>query len=131
MTRPIIDAHHHIWRRADKPWLQGATVPRIFGEYDAIKRDYPMSEFLSDLQGSNVAKSVYVNQRRDHLLRSFDRGGAILEPVPQAVERVALRRQQVARHELLVHQRRGRIRLVAISRKAVRFASHRLKCLAR
>ena len=60
MTLPIIDAHHHIWRRADQPWLQGPTVPRIFGEYDAIKRDYPMSEFLSDLQGSNVAKSVYV-----------------------------------------------------------------------
>lgn len=60
MTIPIIDAHHHVWRRADQPWLQGPTRPRIFGEYDAIKRDYPMSEFLDDISGSDVVASVYV-----------------------------------------------------------------------
>lgn len=56
----IVDAHHHIWRRADQPWLQGPTVPRIFGEYDSIKRDYPVEEFLGDLAGTGVVKSVYV-----------------------------------------------------------------------
>lgn len=56
----IVDAHHHIWRRADQPWLQGPTVPRIFGAYDAIKRDYPVEEFLDDLAGTGVVKSVYV-----------------------------------------------------------------------
>ena len=60
MTIPIIDAHHHVWRGADQPWLHGPTVPRIFGEYDAIKRDYPMAEFLDDIAGSNVAGSIYV-----------------------------------------------------------------------
>lgn len=60
MTEPIIDAHHHIWRRADQPWLQGPTVPRIFGEYDSIKRDYPAEEFIADLAGTGVVKSVYV-----------------------------------------------------------------------
>ncbi len=60
MAIPIVDAHHHIWRRADQPWLQGPTVPRIFGEYDAIKRDYPIDEFLSDVEGTGVVKSVYV-----------------------------------------------------------------------
>lgn len=57
---PIIDAHHHIWRQADQPWLQGPTVPRIFGEYDAIKRDYPVEEFKNDIAGTGVVKSVYV-----------------------------------------------------------------------
>ena len=57
---PIVDAHHHIWRRADQPWLSGPTVPRIFGAYDAIKRDYPVEEFLSDIAGTGVVKSVYV-----------------------------------------------------------------------
>ncbi len=57
---PIVDAHHHIWRLADQPWMQGPTVPRIFGAYDAIKRDYPIEEFLSDLAGTGVVKSVYV-----------------------------------------------------------------------
>jgi predicted TIM-barrel fold metal-dependent hydrolase len=60
VTEPIVDAHHHIWRRADQPWLQGPTVPRIFGEYDGIKRDYPIEEFLADLDGTGVVKSVYV-----------------------------------------------------------------------
>lgn len=57
---PIVDAHHHIWRRADQPWMQGPTVQRIFGAYDSIKRDYPIEEFLSDLAGTGVVKSVYV-----------------------------------------------------------------------
>lgn len=56
----IIDAHHHIWRQADLPWLLGPSVPRIFGDYDPIKRDYPIEEFLADLEGTGVEKSVYV-----------------------------------------------------------------------
>lgn len=60
ITEPIVDAHHHIWRRADLPWLQGPTVPRIFGDYDPIKRDYLIEEFLSDLAGTGVTRSVNV-----------------------------------------------------------------------
>jgi predicted TIM-barrel fold metal-dependent hydrolase len=56
----IVDAHHHIWRQADLPWLQGPMVPRIFGPYEPIRRDYPIEEFLADLGGSGVEKSVYV-----------------------------------------------------------------------
>ena len=56
----IIDAHHHIWRRRDLPWLDGPMQPRIFGPYEAIRRDYPISEFLSDLAGTGVTQSVYV-----------------------------------------------------------------------
>lgn len=57
---PIIDAHHHIWRRKDLPWLDGPMQPRIFGPYEAIRRDYPISEFLADIAGSGVTQSVYV-----------------------------------------------------------------------
>jgi predicted TIM-barrel fold metal-dependent hydrolase len=56
----IVDAHHHIWRQADLPWLQGPMVPRIFGPYELIRRDYPIEEFLADIAGSGVQKSVYV-----------------------------------------------------------------------
>lgn len=56
----IIDAHHHIWRQADLPWLQGESVPRIFGAYDPIKRDYPIAEYLADIAGLGVEKSVYI-----------------------------------------------------------------------
>ncbi len=57
---PIIDAHHHIWRQADLPWLQGPMVPRIFGPYEPIRRDYTIEEFLTDIAGSGIEKSVYV-----------------------------------------------------------------------
>jgi predicted TIM-barrel fold metal-dependent hydrolase len=56
----IIDAHHHIWRRDDLPWLQGPMQPRIFGPYEPIRRDYPIQEYLDDLAGCGVIKSVYV-----------------------------------------------------------------------
>ena len=56
----IIDAHHHIWRQADLPWLLGPSQPRIFGEYDEIKRDYSIEEFLDDIGGSGVETSAYV-----------------------------------------------------------------------
>ena len=56
----IVDAHHHIWRRADLPWLLGPTQPRIFGAYDAIKRDYPIEEYRADVEGTGVDRSVYV-----------------------------------------------------------------------
>lgn len=56
----IVDAHHHIWRQTDLPWLLGPTQPRIFGPYDAIKRDYPIGEYLRDIEGTGVEASVYV-----------------------------------------------------------------------
>jgi predicted TIM-barrel fold metal-dependent hydrolase len=57
---PVVDAHHHIWRQADLPWLVGPMQPRIFGPYEPIRRDYPIEEFRADLAGLGVAKSVYV-----------------------------------------------------------------------
>jgi predicted TIM-barrel fold metal-dependent hydrolase len=56
----IIDAHHHIWRKNDLPWLRDEPQPRIFGEYASIRRDYPIEEYLADIQAQKVAKSVYV-----------------------------------------------------------------------
>jgi predicted TIM-barrel fold metal-dependent hydrolase len=56
----IVDAHHHIWRQADLAWLSGPMQPRIFGPYEPIRRDYPIREYLDDLTGSGVLRSVYV-----------------------------------------------------------------------
>lgn len=56
----IIDAHHHIWRQEDLPWLQGPMVPRIFGPYEAIRRDYPVQEYLDDVSEHGVSQSIYV-----------------------------------------------------------------------
>jgi predicted TIM-barrel fold metal-dependent hydrolase len=56
----MIDAHHHIWLQKDLPWLLGPEQPRIFGPYAAIKRDYLIEEYLADLAGTGIEKSVYV-----------------------------------------------------------------------
>jgi predicted TIM-barrel fold metal-dependent hydrolase len=59
-TIPTIDAHHHIWRLKDLAWLSGPQVPRIFGPYESICRDYSIDEFRADTAGCDVVKSVYV-----------------------------------------------------------------------
>ena len=56
----IVDAHHHIWRQQDLPWLEGPMLPRIFGPYEPIRRDYSIEEYLRDIEGSGVVQSVYV-----------------------------------------------------------------------
>jgi predicted TIM-barrel fold metal-dependent hydrolase len=60
MDEPIIDAHHHVWRLDATPWLQGPLVPRIFGEYDAIRRDYLIDDFRADSAPCGVVASVHV-----------------------------------------------------------------------
>ena len=56
----MIDAHHHFWRQADLPWLLGPEQPRIFGAYEPIRRDYPIEEYLNDINGHGITGSVYV-----------------------------------------------------------------------
>lgn len=55
-----VDAHFHVWRQADLPWLTGPMQPRIFGPYEPIRRDYPMTEYFEDVDGTGVGKAVYV-----------------------------------------------------------------------
>jgi predicted TIM-barrel fold metal-dependent hydrolase len=57
---PIVDAHHHIWRLSHTAWLQGPELPRIFGPYAPLRRDYPIEEFLADCTPSGVLRSVFV-----------------------------------------------------------------------
>lgn len=45
---------------AHTPWLNGPPVPRIFGDYQPLRRDYPIDEYLADAVPAGVAKSVYV-----------------------------------------------------------------------
>jgi len=56
----VVDSHHHIWRMADLPWLQGPMVPRIFGPYDAVRRDYLVEEYVGDVTAEGVNAAVYV-----------------------------------------------------------------------
>jgi predicted TIM-barrel fold metal-dependent hydrolase len=59
-TGPIVDAHHHLWRRDDLTWLRGDPVPRIFGPYEPIRRDYLVDEYVAEAEGCGITESVYV-----------------------------------------------------------------------
>ncbi len=59
-VQDIVDAHHHIWRMADLPWLQGPMVPRIFGPYEAVRRDYLVDEYVADVTAEGIKAAVYV-----------------------------------------------------------------------
>ena len=60
----MIDAHFHIWRQADMPWLNGPMVPRIFGPYQPLCRDYPIAEYLRDIDGQGITGAVFVQANR-------------------------------------------------------------------
>jgi predicted TIM-barrel fold metal-dependent hydrolase len=57
---PAIDTHHHIWLREDVAWLADPPIPRMFGDYFGIRRDYPVEEFINDVKPQGVTKSVHV-----------------------------------------------------------------------
>jgi predicted TIM-barrel fold metal-dependent hydrolase len=67
----IVDAHHHIWRRADLAWLNGPMLPRIFGPYEPLRRDYGASEYIAQAEAAGIGQSVYV-QANWPLERSLD-----------------------------------------------------------
>lgn len=56
----IVDAHHHIWWLSRTPWLRGPIVPRIFGDYASLQRDYTIDEYASDVRPHGVTASVHV-----------------------------------------------------------------------
>jgi predicted TIM-barrel fold metal-dependent hydrolase len=67
----IVDAHHHIWRRADLAWLNGPMLPRIFGPYEPLRRDYLAPEYSAEAARAGIGQSVYV-QANWPLERSVD-----------------------------------------------------------
>jgi predicted TIM-barrel fold metal-dependent hydrolase len=57
---PVIDTHHHIWLRKDIPWLADPPIPRMYGDYFGLRRDYPVEEWINDVTPQGVTKSVHV-----------------------------------------------------------------------
>jgi predicted TIM-barrel fold metal-dependent hydrolase len=80
----IIDAHHHIWRLSDTPWLQSPQLPRIFGAYEAIRRDYGIADYLADATPSGVVKSVFVQVKWHRARRSTSWRGCSRSPTTMA-----------------------------------------------
>ena len=81
---PVIDTHHHIWLRKDVAWLADPPIPRMFGEYFGIRRDYPVEEWINDIVPQGVAKSVHVTAMWGPAARSTRRAGCKRPPTSTA-----------------------------------------------
>ena len=57
---PIIDTHHHLWRRRDLSWLNPPLTPKMFGDFFGLCRDFPIEEWKHDIGPHNVVKTVHV-----------------------------------------------------------------------
>ncbi len=57
---PMIDTHHHIWPRKEVAWLADPPIPRMFGDYFGIRRDYSVEEWMNDIVPQGAVKSVHV-----------------------------------------------------------------------
>ncbi|HEX2556087.1 MAG TPA: amidohydrolase family protein [Microvirga sp.] len=60
--RPKIDAHHHLWQLGRFPyaWLAPDAPPRPFGDHTALKADYLLPDYESDIAGLGIVGSVFV-----------------------------------------------------------------------
>lgn len=60
---PIIDAHHHLWDLEQNyyPWLSDQVAPAAWGTYDDLLQTYGITEFLADIAGQGVVKSVHLD----------------------------------------------------------------------
>ena len=72
---PVIDTHHHIWLRKNVGWLADPPIPRMFGDYFGIRRDYPVEEFINDVKPQGIAKSVHVTAMGAQARHSKRRAG--------------------------------------------------------
>lgn len=56
-----IDTHHHLWdlKAHYYTWLDGNS-PNIAGQFPALGKDYLVSDYLADLSGTGVVKSIHV-----------------------------------------------------------------------
>ncbi len=64
---PAIDAHHHLWDLTANhyPWLTGPPVQAHFGPYDKIRKNYLVEDYLNDIRGQHIVKSIHVEAGSD------------------------------------------------------------------
>jgi predicted TIM-barrel fold metal-dependent hydrolase len=99
--RLAIDAHHHLWQLGRFPyrWLAPDAPPRPFGDHGPLKRDYLLSDYCADTEGTGIVGSVFVEANSDaEDAAEIEWVEAIAEPdFPRAaVGRLDLRRPDAA-----------------------------------
>lgn len=114
---PIVDAHFHIWRLAATPWLAGPPVPRIFGAYEPLRRDYLIEEYLAAARPCGVVKSVFVQVNVAPAARSR-KSPLRKEPRTRTASRTRSRPSPISRRRTSARRSTARWRRGACGRSA-------------
>lgn len=63
----ITDPHHHLWDLTANyyPWLTDHITVRVCGDYAAIRKNYLIGDFLRDVSGIHLVRSVHVQAEHD------------------------------------------------------------------
>ena len=63
----IIDTHHHLWdlKKLSYPWLMN-HVDTFLGNYDKIRKNYLLNDFVKDSELIKLDKSVHIQAELDH-----------------------------------------------------------------
>ena len=60
---PILDTHMHLWDLAnDRAWLSqdSPAMRQLFGNYDALQRNFLAPDYIEPSRGWNITRSVHV-----------------------------------------------------------------------
>ena len=59
---PIVDAHHHLWELGSGrySWLTDGPRDAVFGSTGPLIRDYLLADYLADMAGIDLVKSVHI-----------------------------------------------------------------------
>ena len=86
---PIIDTHHHIWLRKDVAWLADPPIPRMFGDYFGLRRDYPVEEWINDIvpQIQKTAELVHeIDAASNEQARGIDENARAIQQFDQVIQ---------------------------------------------
>ncbi len=72
-----VDAHHHLWVRAEHPqtWMDPSTMSAIDRDFD--EADFDATATQAGVSASIVVQTVHVAAETDHLLRRAGRSGVV------------------------------------------------------
>jgi predicted TIM-barrel fold metal-dependent hydrolase len=62
-----VDPHHHLWDlgQGNHPWLIPPVLPRMYGDYLDMCKDFLIEDFVRDSRPHNVVRSVHVQANWD------------------------------------------------------------------
>ncbi|MGH2548350.1 MAG: amidohydrolase family protein, partial [Thermomicrobiales bacterium] len=65
---PIVDAHFHLWDLNTNyyPWLSDGSRPSLVANFENLRRNYRIGEFLNDVDSLPIVAGVHIQAEHDY-----------------------------------------------------------------